>query len=105
MITNAYSLFDRKALMYSPPFFAPNDQVALRTVGDACRDPNHPIGQHPGDYVLFNLGSFDDSKGAMLPVSPLVHVVDVLALVPAPAPAPLFDRPNGVGRQHFTHGE
>ena len=105
MITNAYSLFDRKALIYSQPFYAPNDSVAMRTVGDACADPNTNLGRHPGDYVLFFVGSFDDQKGALVPLSPLVHIVDVLTLVPAPSPAPLFDRANGVDRHHFTHGE
>lgn len=82
MINRAYSIFDRKALVYSSPFFALNDSVAARTCTDAVSDVNSSLGRHPGDYVLFLVAQFDDQTGAVVPVSPLVHVCDVLALVP-----------------------
>lgn len=91
MITRAYSIYDRKALIYSAPFFAPNDQVATRTLGDAAADPNTSLGRHPGDYVLYFVGDFDDQKGILQSVAPLVHVVDLLSLVPPKSAGPLFN--------------
>lgn len=96
-----YSVFDRKTLAYMPPYFAATDGAAVRTLSDAVADPNNLLGRHPGDYVLFYVGDFDDQKGAFLPVSPLVHVIDAVSLVQAlqseiPFP-PQATMPNGAG--------
>lgn len=88
MILNAYSLFDRAALQYHSPFFASTDGAAIRSLRDLVADLNTNVGRHPSDYVLFLVGRYDDSNGSFLPLSPLVHVVDAVALVP-PAPTPL----------------
>lgn len=93
MILNAYSVFDRKALQYHPPFFASTDGAASRSFMDLANDANTTIGRHPADYVLFRIGTYDDQKGEMIPISPLMHVVDAVALV-SPAPALPFDRPH-----------
>lgn len=90
MKLRCYSIYDRKALQYHPPFFASTDGAAIRSVTDLVTDPNTTVGRHPGDYVLFHIGDYDDQLGAMLPISPLAHVVDVLSLVPA-APTRLFE--------------
>lgn len=91
MILNAYSIFDRKALQYHPPFFASTDGAAIRSLRDLVSDINTTVGRHPADYVLFLVGRYDDSNGSFLPLSPLSHVVDAVAVAPA-APAPLFEQ-------------
>lgn len=83
MILRAYSIYDRKSLQYHPPYFASTDGAAVRNFADAANDMQSMIGRHPADYVLFYLGDYDDQKGAMQPVSPLVHVIDAMALVQA----------------------
>lgn len=90
MQLKAYSLFDNKALQYHPPFFQHTDGAAVRMVGDLVADPQTMVGRHPGDYVLYCIGHYDDTNGAMVPYSPLVHVVDAVALVKLP-PAPLLN--------------
>lgn len=92
MKLRCYSIYDRKALQYHPPFFASTDGSALRSVTDLVTDTNTSVGRHPGDYVLFYVGEYDDQVGAMIPVSPLVHVLDVLALVPQAQPLPFQDQ-------------
>lgn len=87
MLLNAYSVYDRKTLTYSPPFFQSADGAAARMLQDLVMDTNTNIGRHPNDFVLFNIGQYDDQKGALLPISPLVHVVDAIALVPAETPS------------------
>lgn len=77
----AYSIFDSKALTYSPPFFQTTDGSAIRMLSDLANDQGTQIGRHPKDFVLFCVGSYDDQKGAMSPVSPLLHVMDAVALV------------------------
>lgn len=81
MILRAYSIFDSKALQYHPPFFASTHGAAVRSLSDLASDLNTNIGRHPGDYVLFCVGQYDDQKGQMIPCVPLEHVVDAIALV------------------------
>jgi len=81
MMLNAYSIYDRKALQYHPPFFASADGAAVRSLQDLANDATTTIGRHPGDYVLYRIGAYDDSSGAMHPVTALEHICDALALV------------------------
>lgn len=81
MIIRCYSVFDRKALQYYPPFYQATDGLAVRSFGDLANDPQTNVGRHPADYVLFYIGDYDDQKGALMPVSPLVHIADAVALV------------------------
>lgn len=47
--------------------------MAERTFADCCNAPDHMFGKHPSDYTLFELGTYDDSKGTIAPHStPLV---------------------------------
>lgn len=81
MKLNAYTLFDSKALTYHPPFFTHTDGAAVRMVGDLVADPNTSVGRHPADYVLYFVGTYDDSNGQLWPEQPLRHVMDAVALV------------------------
>lgn len=81
MRINAYSLYDRKTLVYHNPFFALTDSAASRIVADIVADPNTSVGRHPNDYVLFRIGTYDDGLGLMLPETPIQHVVDANGLV------------------------
>lgn len=80
----AYTLHDVKAVTYSPPFFTTNDMVAKRMVSDLVQDNNTSVGRHPSDYKLYKIGTFDEGNAAMTPLSIPEHVVDCVALVPAP---------------------
>ncbi|WNK14451.1 MAG: nonstructural protein [Microvirus sp.] len=82
MKLNAYSVYDRKALQYHPPFFASTDGAAVRMLQDLVSDPASSISRHAGDYVLFRCGQYDDSNGSLAPCAPLDHVCDALSLLP-----------------------
>lgn len=96
MITNAYTVYDRKALTYAPPFFAAQDGLALRMFGDAVNDPSTSLSRHPGDFVLYRCGAYDDQSGQLLPVSVLEHIADAQALVRTTTDGPYADRSNPV---------
>lgn len=78
---NAYSIYDRKGLFYATPWFVVNDATAHRAFADLVNDPQSTVSRHPSDYVLFCVGSYDDDKGQLEPLSPLRHVVDGSACV------------------------
>lgn len=90
MRINAYSLYDRKTLVYHNPFFALTDSAASRIVADIVADPNTSVGRHPNDYVLFRIGTYDDGLGLMLPETPIQHVVDANGLVAVRGNGDLF---------------
>lgn len=95
MLLRCYSIFDRKALQYHPPFFQSADGAAVRMVADLANDTQTMVGRHPADFVLFYIGDYDDQRGLLSPVSPLVHIIDLVALVKAAEPT-LF-RPGELG--------
>lgn len=60
MIMRIFSVYDTKAGAYMQPFFMNHAGGALRAFSDLCNDASHPFGKHPEDYVLFELGMYDD---------------------------------------------
>jgi len=60
-----YSIYDTKAQSYLPPFFLQNDALALRLIKNTVTNPEHQFSQNAEDYVLFKLGTFDDSTAKM----------------------------------------
>lgn len=99
-----YSVFDRKSLQYWPPYFCATDGAATRMLSDLVSDVDTNVGRHPADYVLFYVGSYDDAKGRMEAVSPLVHVVDAIALVRAAPELPLAPVRSDLGRMVPRNG-
>lgn len=63
MIYKVFSVYDSKARSYSRPFYAINEEIAVRMFASAIDDPESQLGKHPADFSLHLLGSFDDSTG------------------------------------------
>ena len=63
MQLKVYTIYDTGAEAYMSPFFMHANGLATRAFADMANDPNHPVGQHPEDYALFEIGRFDDSTG------------------------------------------
>lgn len=93
MIINAYTLYDRKALTYNPPFFAVADGVAVRMLQELVADQNTSPGRHPNDYVLYCCGAYDDQSGVMHPVTALRHIIDASSVAPRNTPLPFDPQP------------
>lgn len=89
MILKAYAIYDNKGLLYHAPFFMSTDGQAVRALSDLVNDNTTSIARHPGDYVLFGIGTYDDQKGMMQGISPLAHICDAISLVPLTPQLPL----------------
>lgn len=63
MIYKIFSVYDVKTGFYDRPFCSSTRGEALRAFGDIAKDKAHPIGAHPEDYSLFDLGHFDNLTG------------------------------------------
>lgn len=63
MKLNLYSVYDTKMEIYAPPYIANNDAIGIRHFGDMAKNDNYPYHMHPKDYVLFQVGIWDDHTG------------------------------------------
>lgn len=63
MIHYVFSLYDNKAQFFSPPWFFPHPGQAIRTVIDIGGDRSTLPGKYPEDFILFRIGTFNDSTG------------------------------------------
>lgn len=65
-----YSLHDLKAGGFYAPFTSPNDSAAKRAVATAAHMDNTLVSQHPSDFELFSLGTFNEDTGEILTTAP-----------------------------------
>lgn len=66
MIHKVFAIFDTKAKSFLPPFYLPEQGMAVRAFADGINDVTHQFGKHPEDYALFQLAAFDDVKGIFI---------------------------------------
>lgn len=63
-----FSVFDAKARVYLAPFVARSAVDAKRQLEAAKADSSFmqtPVGQHPEDFELYQVGTFDDETGEL----------------------------------------
>lgn len=66
-----FSIFDNKMNRFGDPFISPSLAVAERSLVDFLRSPQSKLYQdHPHDFELVQIGTFDSATGALNPVSP-----------------------------------
>lgn len=75
MLHNIYSVKDTKAEAFLPPWYAPTNASAIRSFSTAVNDSTHDFAKYPSDFVLYQLGSFDDNTGVITAMEP--HVLGV----------------------------
>ena len=68
MIHHMFAVFDQKASAHLPPFILPNVPMAERTFSDCCNKEGHQFCDHPEDYTLLRIATFDDESGRLDPL-------------------------------------
>lgn len=102
MISYVFSVLDVKAEFYMPTQTAPTMAMAVRMFLEAALDERSQINKYPDDFVLFELGKFNDANAsfdmleskvslgtarellAAVPTRIALPVQPLPALVPAP---------------------
>jgi len=84
----AFSAYDGKLGVFMTPFFMQHTGQALRTWEDLVNNGDSIIAKHPSDFILYEVGSFEDDKGILIPQNP-VHQVATALEVRREAPAKL----------------
>jgi len=65
-----YAIFDSKAAVFSQPYYAPNDEVAIRSFCSTAMDPSTNISRFPDDFTLHHIAEYDDELGTITPLKP-----------------------------------
>lgn len=82
MILKLFSLRDIKAASFSAPFLCANVQVAKRIVVDMLAEGRALAARHPEDFELYEVASFDDANGKVVPLDAPVFVIGCISLMP-----------------------
>lgn len=62
-----FTIYDSKAEAYLQPFFSPTKNTALRMFERAANDGESDIARWAEDYTLFEIGTWDQDTGLLLP--------------------------------------
>lgn len=65
-----FAVFDTKVAAFMPPFTMSTRGAALRGFGDEVARPGSEIGKHPEDYMLYEVGAFEQATGAVTAAVP-----------------------------------
>lgn len=66
MKAKLYTIYDQVAQVYKTPFFMLSEPVVRRECDNLVNDPTSQIHHNPADFVLFELGEFDDSNATLV---------------------------------------
>lgn len=66
MIHKIFTIHDTKAVAYLPPFLMHQAGMAIRTFKDCIQSDDHQFGKNPEDYILFEIGHFDDTNAEII---------------------------------------
>lgn len=65
MIFKAFNVYDSKVEAYNTPFFLRHKGEALRSFEEIANDKSSAIGKHPGDFTLFEIGTYNELTGEL----------------------------------------
>lgn len=71
------SVRDRAADTFGRPFFVSAVGAAIRSFADEVNraDKDNPLFNHPEDFDLYEVGSFDDDSGGLVAIQPRMVAV------------------------------
>lgn len=75
MIYKVVAIRDRAIDAFGQPVFVANTGGAIRSFGDEIRKPSTPerpnaLHDHPDDYDLYLIGTYDDATGELFSMRP-----------------------------------
>lgn len=69
-----YAIYDSVSVAYMQPFFCINEQVAMRHFRNLANDSQSNIARNPQDFVLYQIGTFDDQSAEIIADTPAKHL-------------------------------
>lgn len=71
MLLKMFSLYDSKAAAFAAPFSTPRRELAQRAMVELMDAGQSQVARFPEDFLLFELGEFDDQTGVVVSVPPV----------------------------------
>lgn len=60
-----FTIYDSKADAFHQPFFSQTTASGIRAFEGVVNKPETPFHQHPADYTLFEIGSWNELDGTI----------------------------------------
>lgn len=99
MISFVFSILDTKVGAFSNPFCVRHPAEAYRACSALAGDLNTHVGRHPADFVLMELGTFDDNRGTFECAVPSSHGPMTNFIERRPSPPDFFSAAMPTGPQ------
>lgn len=64
-----YTVHDKAAKAYLPPFTAPSERDAVSSFQEAANDPKSNINRYPADFTLLQIAEWDEREGVLTKLS------------------------------------
>lgn len=78
MIANIFAVLDLKSASYGVPFFQVSRGAAQRALQyQLANSPKDMMSAYPNDFVLYDLGTYDDVTGLIKPLTVPVMVISI----------------------------
>lgn len=79
-MVECYGIMDKKVGSFGRPFFAKNLVEVVRGIEQELRNPESSLSLYPGDFALYQFGSFDEIEGIFVQSRP-EHKAEIMAFV------------------------
>ena len=71
MLHKIYAIHDITAELYTQPFYAVNDQTAIRSASNLVHNPGTTFYDNPEDFRLYLLGTYNDETAEIYQTAPV----------------------------------
>ena len=81
MIKQIFAIRDAKAEAFHTPFYQQTKGAAIRAISDYANEEGSPLNKHPEDYMLFQLGAYNELSGEIRSLDQPEPIISVLELM------------------------
>nr|QJB20042.1 MAG: nonstructural protein [Microvirus sp.] len=76
MVQKLYAIYDSKASFFLSPWLSRAPGIAEREFGVACHNPESSLGKFPVDFVLYEIGEYNDADAVIKSFTPPLRLCD-----------------------------
>ena len=76
MTQKLFAIYDAKASFFMTPWPCRNVGIARREFASACSNPESAIGKFPADFVLHEIGEYNDNDAQIKSAIPPIRICD-----------------------------
>ena len=75
-----YAVKDVQADAFMQPIIRPNEEVSVRDFTHAVTAADSPMSANADDYILYEIGDWDDESGYVIPCDPRIVITGTFAV-------------------------